>query len=216
MGELADSEDSMLALIEFATGVASSSKSDHIRSLGHALQAARAGHLRDQLTADFRRYRKQGKIPSNINPTDETRVATAKVFDFVDSGPPSDAKYEFVRNTFFSVLSSPSEQFLKTQYMAIAIDMSEPEILLLGKCFQFLETNRYKDMPNRSSYAEWRDVVLEITGLKHSYIIDQISAIMTKKGLLNERYHSDLSGFRVGSSFGISDLGMEIAKIGFQ
>jgi hypothetical protein len=190
---LAPLVDTLQALTEGLTGIASSDRKDLSLSIGYLLQRLRGQSFLEALNAEWQKLREKGRIHADYSQTEQCHACLQEVLDCLDRDSPDKVRFDFIKGVFLVAAQekrSDRESVLPQQYMWLARQLSSGDILVLSATYQ-LSIGSAKCT---GSAREWLSEVAKQSGLKHSGLVEIHEKALMEKHLLTGRDNSDRSG----------------------
>ncbi len=204
--------ETIKALAEGATGIASSERKDLVLSIGHLFQKIRSGRFLETLKVEWDEYREKGRIKDDYTKSEQHLSCVQEMLDFLDQDSPDQLRFDFLKKIF---LAASSEQVtrrdscLPQQIMKICRQLSSGEILVLSAAHKIFTNQNRK--PTREA-AEWLNYIAEISGLKYTELAEIHERDLIKKNLISARYGSDNSMVSAGNDYRLTPLAFEVFK----
>jgi hypothetical protein len=201
------------ALLEGATGVASTDKKELIKSAGQLLQHVRGGHFLNELKKEWDDYRAKGRIEPDYQNTDQCWDNLKEVLEAIDKDMPDRTRFEAMKAIFLKAASedvSSRNDILPYELMKLTRRLTSAQILILSACY-YISENEMGQYYKLTSYAGWNDAVRNRSGLEYKEIVDFEELTLTDLGLLTKRQHGDGSGI-VSDRFRLTKLGLKLCE----
>lgn len=204
--------ETVQALAEGVTGLASSSRKDLIISVGTIFQRLRSGAFLSILLEEWNHYRGKGKIKDDYINTEQHKACLGELFGFLEKDIPDEVRFSILKQIFLVAAEeelSSRDDVMPLQYMQIARSLSNGEILILNACFTAAEQDFWKE--NGDNYG-WHDYIAKETGIAFKDLIDIHVKTLEHKTLLFPPKYSDRSGLRIKPYFRLTELGYHFCK----
>ena len=206
--------NTLVALAEGITGIASSSKKDLILSIGHIFQRLRGGQFLSQLSNEWNKYKEAGKIKDDYEFSEQHKVCLHELLDFLDKDIPDQMRFDLLKKIFIlSAVENNSDSILPQLYMKVCRNISSGSILILNAAYQItkersLGTKKYKEL----GASGWIDIIKEKSGLRYRSLVEIYEQELMEKRLISPREYSDRSGITIEPHFRLTDLGFNICS----
>jgi hypothetical protein len=209
--------ESLNAIVEGITGIAASSKNDLALSIGHAFQRLRGGEFLSALLREWNQYRDKGRINDDYQKTEQHKVCLQELFDFLSKDSPDEVRFSVLKKIFLVAATeakSTRESIAPQQFMRIARQLSDGEVLILFACYR-----AYKDdtdtgwrTQQNSSAGEWVKRITALSGLEHPELVEVNEMPLEEKRLIKRRLHGDRSGVSFKPYYRLTSLGLKFCE----
>jgi hypothetical protein len=185
--------NTLQALTEGLTGIASSDRKDLFLSIGYLLQRLRGQSFLKAFDAEWQRLREKGRIRDDYSQTEQCQACLQELLDCLDRDSPDKIRFDFIKRVFLAAAQekqSDRDSVLPQQYMRLARQLSSGDILVLSAAYQLSRGSTKCS----GSAREWLSEVAKQSGLEHSSLVEIHEKALMEKHLLTGRYNSDRSG----------------------
>ena len=175
-------ENTLTALIQGITGIATSSKKDVILSLSHMFQKMRGGHFLSILLEEWNRYMEKGKVKENYQFTEQHKACLQELLEFLDKDSPDEVRFTVLKKIFLVAASeqeSDRDSFLPQEFMKIARSLSSGEVILLKSNWEIAKKGEHK---TEALASEWITKMKEASGMRHKELV-----LIHEEGLVNKK-----------------------------
>jgi len=206
--------DTLTALVEGLTGVATSSKEERILSVSHIFQRMRGGQFLSSFSKEWKRYRKKGKVKDDYQYTEQHKVCLQELLEFLDKDSPDETRFKVLQRIFLVAASeqlSDRNSFLPQQFMKIARTLSDGEVMLLSAVWKIAK-EKGGDYEDHYGASKWIQEVTAASGLQYIELVETFEQGLMDKKLLTQRRLGDRSGVSVKPNYRLSSLGYELCK----
>ncbi len=204
--------ETIKALAEGATGIASSERKDLVLSIGHLFQKIRSGRFLETLKVEWDEYRKKGRIKNDYTKSEQHMSCIQEMLDFLDEDSPDQLRFDFLKKIFLAASSeqvTSRDSYLPQQIMKICRQLSSGEILVLSATHKLSVDKNYP--PTRKS-VDWLSYIAEISGLKHSELVELHERDLIKKNLISDRSIGDNTAVNAGNNYRLTPLAFDVFK----
>jgi hypothetical protein len=173
--------DSLKALVEGISGVASSDRKDLILSIGHIFQRVRSGCFLETLWREWNQFREKGRIKDDYVETEQHQACLQEMLDFLDKDSPDEIRFSFLKRIFMSAAtetSSNRDSVLPQQYMHLCRGLRSGEVLVLKATYYVGKKGGYDTVTNAQS---WLQTIAQKSGLKHPQLVDIYDRTLEEK-----------------------------------
>jgi len=94
--------DTLQALTEGLTGIASSEKKELFLSIGYLLQRLRGQSFLEALHAEWQRLREKGRIRDDYSQTEQCQACLQELLDCLDRDSPDKVRFDFIKGVFLA------------------------------------------------------------------------------------------------------------------
>jgi len=204
--------DTLQALTEALTGIATSERKDLFLSLGYLLQRLRGQGFLGALHAEWKRLREKGRIRDDYAETEQCQACLQELLDCLDRDSPDGVEFGFIKRVFLAAArerKSDRESVLPQQYMRVSRGLTSGEILVLVAAYRLS-----KNPPESStgSALEWLRQVAAESGLVHPSLAEIHEQSLMKKCLLTPRKWPDGSGISSGERYRLTSLAIGLCE----
>ena len=189
---LAPLVNTLQALTEGLTGIASSERKELFLSIGYLLQRLRGLSFLEALHAEWQRLREKGRIRDDYSQTEQCQACLQELLDSLDRDSPDKIRFDFIKRVFLAAAQekqSNRDSVLPQQYMRLARQLSSGDILVLSAAYQLSRGSTKCS----GSAREWLSEVSKQSGLEYSSLVEIHEKALMEKHLLTGRYNSDRS-----------------------
>ena len=203
----------MRAIGQGITGIAASEKEEWFLSLGHLLQRIRSGRFLQTLKDEWNDYQEKGRVKDDYFLTDQHQECFQELLDFLDDDSPDDIRFTVLKKIFLTAATetiSDRDSVLPQQYMKVSRSLSSGEILVLSGAYKIVKEGHPFD--TGMTALTWLQEIAEISGLKHSELVEKYEKELIEKNFLIPRSYSDGSGVRLGEHFRLTSLAWALCE----
>ena len=204
--------NTLAAMAEGLTGLATSSKNELILSVSHTFQKMRGGQFLSAFLEEWNKYREKGRVEESYQHSEQHKVCLQELLEFLDKDSPDELRFTILKQIFLVAASekaSNRESFLPQQFMKIARSLSDGEIILLTAIWNIAK-NHEGEYQQHYSAAEWIREITESSGMKHRALVEIHEQGLMEKRLISQRSHADRSGVAANPHNRLTDLGYEL------
>jgi len=184
--------DTLQALAEALTGIASSDRKDLFLSIGYLFQRLRGQSFLGAFDAEWQRLREKGRIRDDYSQTEQCQACLQELLDSLDRDSPDKIRFDFIKRVFLAAAQekqSDRDSVLPQQYMRLARQLSSGDILVISAAY---ELSKYP-AERTNSAREWLNKIAKQSGLEHSNLVEIYEKALMEKYLLTGRLLSDRS-----------------------
>jgi len=184
--------NTLQALTEGLTGIASSDRKDLFLSIGYLLQRLRGQSFLKAFDAEWQRLREKGRIRDDYSQTEQCQACLQELLDCLDRDSPDKIRFDFIKRVFLAAAQekqSDRDSVLPQQYMRLARQLSSGDILVISAAY---ELSKYP-AERTNSAREWLNKIAKQSGLEHSNLVEIYEKALMEKYLLTGRLLSDRS-----------------------
>ncbi len=207
--------NTLTALLQGLTGIATSDKKDLILSVSHIFQKMRGCQFLSIFLEEWVKYKEKGKIKEDYQFTEQHKACLQELLEFLDKDSPDEVRFTVLKQIFLVAASeqeSDRDSFLPQEFMKIARSLSSGEVILLKSNWEIAKSNE-GEYKNRSSASEWIQDVKEASGMRHKELVEIHEQGLMDKKLLTSRELVDRSGVRLHPQhYRLTELGFELCS----
>ncbi len=207
--------NTLTALLQGLTGIATSDKKDLILSVSHIFQKMRGGQFLSIFLEEWKKYKEKGKVKKDYHFTEQHKACLQELLEFLDKDSPDEVRFTVLKQIFLVAASeqeSDRDSFLPQEFMKIARSLSSGEVILLKSNWEIAKSKEAKYRYKRSA-SEWILDVKEASGMRHKELVEIHEQGLMNKKLLTPRELADRSGVRLHPQhYRLTELGFELCS----
>lgn len=203
-------KDTIFALSEGITGIASSKKQEIILSVGHIIQRLRSVGLLDSLREEWNRFRFKGRIAEDYQFTEQHFNCLHELLDFLEKDIPDEIRFTTLKKILLVAaqeLNMDRNSLLPHQFMKLCKSMNSGEVLVLLTTYDIAKRREY-DVSARYGATRWLEYIADHSGLVFPELVESFETELIKKHLITDRTYGDRSGVNLGKNFRLTNLGV--------
>ncbi|SRR5258706_2005654 len=205
----------VLGFLEFITGTIGTDKSDLLMASGRVAQAIFKRETIKQLGVEIFELRKKGKINEEYIESEYGKKSFIDLLKAIDEENMDPNKWEAIKKVYyFSISSDSKEKKRKKAYylMQTCLQLKSFDIEVLSFCYQkYIIPNNGTDSINAA--GDWIKLVSDGLGYDLPEFVEQSETKLINLGILTGRTYSDKSGIVKGTTFRLTNLGINLCEI---
>ena len=204
--------ETIKALAEGATGIATSSKNDLIFSASSIFQRLRSGSFLSLLLNEWNKYRAKGRIKDDYIETEQHQACLGELLVSLEKDMLDELRFSVLKQIFLVASEekvSNRNDVMPLQYMKIARTLSDGEVLILNSCFAASQKDFWKTDDDR---YDWHGYIKKETGMPFRDLIEIHVRNLEDKKLIWPPKYPDRSGLVIKPYFRLTELGYHFCQ----